>query len=446
MIRSARSIIVLGTLAAASTVAASAAHGQEIAYENAFVVDPDRRQIRPGTIMVAGGEIRAILTGPLPADYRGQRVDLGNRYVIPGLVDAHTHSFGNMAPVGVPQFVGTAVVTKLDLYAGVTAFLDLFNAEDAILGLRDQQRTQPEPGAWIFAAGPCLTATNGHCSEYGVPTRLVNSPAEADREVDALALKKPDVVKLVYDHQTYGGRTMPTVDRATMEAVIAAARRNGLKTVIHVGTWIDLREAVLAGATAVTHTPGPDPMPADIPRLMVERGTVHIPTLAVQSELARILESPDVLDDPLLIAVTTDALRAGYRAARDSLPPAFRGFVEWQRRLTDANRESVRVLAAVGVPMVTGTDGGNPGVFQGFSVHREMELLVGAGLTTWDALRAATTNAAALLDQKWGFDPGDEATFVVLDGSPITDIRNTRTIHTVVQRGSVVDRMQLIGR
>ncbi len=107
------------------------------------------------------------------------------------------------------------------------------------------------------------------------------------------------------------------------------------------------------------------------------------------------------------------------------------------------NQNDVRALAAAGVTMLTGTDGGNLGVFQGFSVHREMELLVEAGLSEWDALRAATTNAATFLDQPWGLGPGNEATFVVLDESPIDDIRNTRLIHAVVQRGTVVNREAL---
>ncbi len=57
------------------------------------------------------------------------------------------------------------------LFAGVTSFLDLFAPESDIFALRDRQRTTGLAGADIFAAGPCLTATGGHCTEYGVPTR-----------------------------------------------------------------------------------------------------------------------------------------------------------------------------------------------------------------------------------------------------------------------------------
>jgi imidazolonepropionase-like amidohydrolase len=108
--------------------------------------------------------------------------------------------------------------------------------------------------------------------------------------------------------------------------------------------------------------------------------------------------------------------------------------------MRQSNGEAVRTLAAAGVPMVTGTDVGNPGVFQGYSVHRELRLLVEAGLSPWDALAATTIQAGRLLGRKWGMDVGDEGTLVILDASPLEDIRNTERIHAVILRGVNVNR------
>lgn len=426
----------------ASAILPATFAAQETAFTNARIVDPARRTIVDASIIVRDGRIVEI-TQNVPADFAGTRVDLRGRFVIPGLIDMHTHSIGNMAPGIAPQFAGSEVVSRWYLYAGVIAFLDLFNAEDYILGLRDERRRDGGVGAEIFASGPCLTATDGHCSEYGVPTRIVNNPDDAQREIDALAAKRPDVVKIVYDNARYRANTRPTVDRATLTAVIASAKRHGLKTIVHVGTWDDVRDAVLAGAAAVTHTPNTAPVPADLAALMVERGTAHIPTLAVHGDLSRIVADRSFLDDPLLTAVTSEGLRNGYRMLSDTAP-ALRGFLEWQRSGARLVSASVGSLASAGVMMLTGTDAGNPGVFQGYSMHRELELLVEAGLPPWDALRAATTNPAAFLDRPWGVGAGDEATFVVLEASPIEDIRNTRRIHSVVQRGTVIDRTALL--
>jgi len=417
-------------LAVSQTAAA-----QDLYISNARVLDIGARAQATRNVLIRGGKIAAFPASK-PPDFIGPVVDAGGRWVMPTLSDMHTHSVGNFTPGGGFQMMGPEGVARAALYAGVSRYLDLFSFEDTIFAARASRRTARTPGADIFAAGPCLTATRGHCSEYGVPTRIVDSPADATREVNDLARKKPDIVKVVYDHQTYGGRSMPTIDRATLDAVVAAAKANGLKTVVHVGTWSDLRDAVLSGAAAVTHTPG-GPVPADIPALMVERGTIHIPTLAVQGDYARFVEDPTLLDSPLLASMIGEKMIALFKAPP---PPGMAGWLEFLRTMRSSNLAAVRTLAAAGVPMVTGTDGGNPAVFQGYSVHRELRLLVEAALSPWDALAATTINAGRLLGRRWGMDVGDEGTLVILDASPLDDIRNTERIHSVILRGMTVDR------
>lgn len=433
-----RAAAVLGT---AFAVLAGAVRAQDLVLTNANMLDPSSRTLTEGSLVIRAGKVAQVGSDlTLPDDV--ETVDLAGRWVIPGLFDMHTHSFGNASPGGAPQVLGPARVAGLALYAGVIGFLDLFSPEDAILGVRDRQRAGQVAGADIFAAGPCLTATGGHCSEYGVPTRLVDSPVDARREIAELAPKRPDVIKLVYDNNVYRGRSMPTVNRETMEAVVAAAHQHGFKAIIHVGTWQDLMDAVEAGADAVTHTPGPDPVPDGLAELMVEKGTLHIPTLAVQSELGRIADDPSLLERPLLAEMVPAELLDAYRNS-GSWPAPMQGFTAWVQSLRGPNLEAVAALAAAGVRMGTGTDGGNPGIFQGYSVHREMELLVEAGLSEWDAMAAATTAAARFLGRDWGVHSGAEATLIVLDASPLESITNTQRIHSVIQRGVVVDRSSL---
>lgn len=416
--------------------AAPALSAQDLFIRNARILDPVAKTETAGNILIRGGLI-AGFPAQKPSTWSGPELDAGGRFVIPALTDMHTHSFGNAGAGGPPQFMGTPGVARVSLQAGVARFLDLFSPEDSILALRNRQRAGTVPGAEILAAGPCLTATKGHCSEYGVPTRLVNTPEEARREVTALAGKKPDVVKVVYDHEVYGGRSMPSIDRATLAAVVETAREHGLRTVVHVGHWQDLREAVEAGAAAVTHTPSGE-MPADLPALMTARGTYHIPTLAVQGDWARYLDNPALLDSPLLASVTTKALLDGYRKAPADTSRMGR-WLAWQRRLAPGNIQAVGALHRAGVPMLTGTDGGNPAIFQGYSVHRELALFVEAGMTPWDALAASSTTAGRFFGREWGVTEGSEGTLVILDKSPIEDIRNSETIYRVVNRGVVVD-------
>ena len=93
---------------------------------------------------------------------------------------------------------------------------------------------------------------------------------------------------------------------------------------------------------------------------------------------------------------------------------------------------------------MTGTDAGNLGTFQGYSVHTELALLVEAGLSPWQALAASATVPGEFWGKSFGVQPGDEANLVVLSASPIEDIRNTEKIEMVIHHGKVVDREKLI--
>jgi hypothetical protein len=171
---------------------------------------------------------------------------------------------------------------------------------------------------------------------------------------------------------------------------------------------------------------------------MAARGTYHIPTLAVQGDWARYLDTPVLLDSPLLASVASKAIVDGYRKAPADTS-RMGGWLAWQRRIGPGNLVAVGKLFRAGVPMLTGTDGGNPAIFQGYSVHRELALLVEAGLSPWDALAASTTTAGKFFGRKWGMTEGSEATLLVLDKSPIENIRNSETIFRIVNRGVVVN-------
>ncbi len=196
-----------------------------------------------------------------------------------------------------------------------------------------------------------------------------------------LAPKAPDVVKVVYDRRTYTGPSMPTVDLATLTALIESAQAHGFKTVVHIGTWDDVRDAVQAGADAVTHTPAPDPVPPDVVALMAESGAYHIPTLAVQGDLARFVDDPTLLENALLAEMAPEDFLAGYGS--DQWPDMAGAWLDWQRGQMSSLGDAIRALADAGVPMLTGTDGGNMGVFQGHAVVRAGEVVDRDALRTW---------------------------------------------------------------
>lgn len=433
----AATVLLLGV----ATSSTSPMAAQDLALTDAVVLNPADESVERGVLLIEAGRVRGVAPR-VPPGFSGQILDLEGRFVVPALADLHIHSWGNGSPDSRPELLGPERASKAALYNGVAFILDLFSPERMILEFRDRQRDEGAEGAALLAAGPCFTATDGHCSQFGYPTRIVDTPEEARHEIADLAASAPDVVKIVYDHQVYGDFSMPTIDRPTLTALVETAREHGLKTVVHVGTWLDMLEAAAAGADAVTHTRDPAAIPPDLGDVLARAGTFHIPTLALNSDLARMADDPGLLEQPLLVETVSDGLLQTYRDA-DRWPPWVPELVARKRTLIRPSLEAVRTLAQAGVPMLTGTDAGNVGVFHGYSVHRELELLVEAGMSEWSALRSATTHAARFLDRRWGVVPGDEATLLVLNASPLETIGHTKQIYVVIRNGAVVDRESL---
>jgi len=181
---------------------------------------------------------------------------------------------------------------------------------------------------------------------------------------------------------------------------------------------------------------------------MRERGVACITTLtASESFSRRRLQDLSFLDDPLIRDTSPlwflDALR------QEAVRPLDEGektsAAASARRLVVAQANAKRLNDA-GILLVAGTDAPSPGLIQGEGLHRELELLVEAGLSPLRAISAATKNAAMLMRAKagWGtLEPGKRADLVLVDGRPDRRIGDTRRIRLVIQRGRIVDRAAL---
>ena len=377
------------------------------------VLDPDRRTVTTADVIVADDKITKIGAGA-GKDCRGRRIDVGGQVVMPALVDAHVHGWGNPSPTDEgEEDLGREAVLALVLRAGVMATLDLAGDDERRIALRD--RLRGSPGHARLLVGAMIVARPGP------------APAELAKAVRARAARRPDVIKIL----SAGGPVAP---------IVAEARRLRLPTVVHINDWGEARAAVAAGASAVTHFEDEVQIPADLLAAWAARRPRiwSIPTMAVQCDLARVAGGQAPLDDPLLLALTTPALRAAYRD-QAAYSRRARHWVRWQSDGCVANDfVSLRALARAGVPILAGADTGNLGTFQGYSLHRELELMVEAGLPAWEALRAATSGPVAFLGLGWRLAPGAPANLIVLAGSPLRDIRNTRRLVHVIHRGALV--------
>lgn len=390
-----------------AAVASGAAFADEVCIVGGRVVDPDRRVIEAADVVIDGDVITRVGADAGRA-CRGRRIEAHGQHVLPGLIDLHVHGWGNPSPVrgGADEDPGRSQVLRLALRAGVLAVLDLAGDDDERLAVREQTRHAPDR-ARLFV---------------GLVAAGAGSEARVRARVRAAAERRPDVIKVF----PWGG---------SMAVAIDEARRLGLPTVVHINTWDDARIAVRAGANVITHLEDEVTIPADVVSAMRKAAVASMPTMAVQCMLARIVEQPARLDDPLLAAVTGPALRAAYRDVRRFSDKA-RSWMAWQRDGCVAHDyASLKQLYGAGVLLLAGSDTGNLGTFQGASLHDELELMVAAGVPAWDALRAATSEAARFLRVPWGVRAGAPAELVVVDGSPIDDVRATRRITHVIHLG-----------
>ena len=404
---------------------AAPGHARDLLLKNAQLVDPANQNVTARDILIRDGRIAGAGTAPL-AD--AQVLDLIGKWVIPGLIDLHVHDSGNPQPDDGYEEMERADTARRMLYCGVTAYLNLGTSDyPAFFAHRDRQRAAPlapSDEADLYGTGALFGRWN------------IGPAATAAERITAYIKKwRPDVIKIIYDHTN--GRS--SLDRPTFAAAVKAAHAAGVKTVVHISTWQDVRDAIAAGASAVTHFCDDEMIPDDLPAIWAASGTLSIPTMAVQCDMATFAAQPALLDRPLLQAVASAATLGAYRDEAKFANKAH-GTIRWQTADRANDLTAVRKLAEAGVTLLAGSDTGNLGTFQGYSLHREIKILHEAGLPAWDALASATTKAADFLDRPHGIRDGDIAELVILDANPLADLANTEKILHVFHHGHLVDR------
>lgn len=285
------------------------------------------------------------------------------------------------------------------------------------------------------AVVPTIYGSGGHLTVPGSHPIATVFPPSVRRLADSIVLATPD--SLPADPHPLGiGLSLVESEAAAVRAVRDRADdgMDLIKITVESGPT-PFGDHHPQMSLAVVHTVRNDPLPdAALAARMAADGFGVIPTL--------VLFTPPDLDDPFLRETVTDAELEALRA------PDFRA--RFGRFACCAPFEqvsaSVGAMHRAGVAIAVGTDTGNPFVFPGYGVHREMELLVGSGLTTAEALSAGTLEAARMIGRDGdtgSIEVGKRADLLLLERSPLDDIRHTRGITTVIAGGRVIDRERL---
>jgi len=403
----------------------SPAQRRESSEHNSFallhvtIVDVSGRSpARDMTVVVAGGRITAVGRSSRVRVPKGARlIDASGKFLIPGLWDMHAH-------LGEEDFDREAHL-PLFIANGVTGIRLMSGSPE-----HHQWRREIESGT---RTGPRMVIASGDINESQT------SEAGAREAVRSAAREGADFFK-VYDG----------LARASYFALVDEARRLRLSVAGHVPASLTAAEVSEAGQRSIEHLTGlaeaksDDAKAARLFAVFKKNRTWQCPTLIMRHNYAS-LDDARLADDPRLKYVKPSWRERWLRMSKEALT--------WPPGEGAARRESVRrekrlvgMMQRAGVGVLAGTDDANPYAFPGFSLHDELSMLVEAGLTPRQALRAATTNATQFLDRLDSLGSvatGKLADLVLLDADPLADIRNTKRIHGVVARGRFLDREEL---
>jgi imidazolonepropionase-like amidohydrolase len=409
------------------------------------ILSMDDEGPRRGSVLVRGDRIDYVgPTASLPPVPNAQIVDGSGRFLIPGLIDMHTH---------VSKTRGSSL--SLLVAHGVTTVRDLGGDHEELLAWRRDIDAGRRVGPRLLIAGPYLESASNAARQHAAPasemvepterTRIgVATPADAERIVAEIAARGVDHLKI---------RT--TTDRDTYLAIGVAAKRHGLPLAGHIQPYSP-DDILASGQTSLEHGfyPPLDERPGVDRRSFFARlsaaGVVIVPTLVVLERLG--LPSDEALkrrvadmDSPANGRRMLSAyLRADWREQLAEQGPERRPVYQ---RLQESIRRDLREMRAAGVRILAGTDIGVLNVVPGQSLHEELMLLVrDASLSPLDALRAATRDAAVFLGRHQEIGTiavGRRADLLLLDADPITNLSHVSRISAVVLRGRLFDRVAL---
>jgi imidazolonepropionase-like amidohydrolase len=357
-----------------------------------------------GVVDVAGGRVvpdQTVVVRDARISFgagEGALIDGRGRFLIPGLWDMHVHLC----------WKGEGVLSTL-VEHGITAVRDLGGHLDELDAWRATIDAGTRLGPRIWRAGPIL---NG--ASFNEFQRVIADAGEARAAARELADAGVDFLK-----------THRRTSREAYFALIDEGRKVGLDVVGHIPMEVTPQEAAESGQETIEHTETlfegtfdaarTEPLATAIRRFRAEEA----------DELFAHIAENGVVFTPTLApwALVLDGPPSDERAEWEKLFPEFLALVGQMRE--------------AGVPLVAGTDlaADRPA---GITLHRELKLLVEAGLTPAEALRSATLLPALLLgegDNLGTVEPGKLADLVLLDGNPLEDISNISRIHTVIARG-----------
>lgn len=426
--------LTAGLLFALTLATSSSSPAQNIsAVTHALLIDGRGGPPVPNTTVVMRGDVITSVgptaTTAIPSGARV--IDAHGRAILPGLADMHVH-LASAWDGEHSDILGFERGLDAALYAGVTTLFDFGNVSPLIEQMRQETAAGRLVGPRIYMVGPLIDGADAAWPELSYP---VSSVAQIPSYISRLSKVHVDLVK------AYVGLSDPQ-----LRALVSAAAKDSLRVVADLGIRNGGADGLRAGIAEYAHL-GILPTSDEAVELFRTRKAFSVTTLAVyESWSGRRPRDPTFLDTPLLASVLGAESVAEYKA--DIAKPGVLADSARAVRMSEYMKVAManaKRLNDAGVLLVAGTDAPYLGDYYGEGLHRELELLVEAGLTPLQAISTATSNAARMVhDSGWGtIEAGKRADLIIVDGNPALRISDTRRIVHVIQLGRIVDRNAL---
>ena len=379
------------------------------------------------TVTISGASVLAVGDKP-PAG--ATIIDASGGTLLPGLIDSHVHTDLD----GLRDALRFGVTTELEMQGHWTARQRRNIAErDDVADLR--------------SSGMGVTPPGGHPSQYMKSSTnllirwffrfpFVSNPAEAVRFVGKQVASGADYVKVfIEEGTTVGSPGLRVIDDETLFAAVNEAHRLGKMAIAHVTSFEGGVRAIAAGVDGLAHLFFDRQPSPELIATIASSGSFVTPTLVTLSSAFGNSASALASDQRVRSRLSKKWLESLSRSAN----------VYPQGRIGDAFG-SVIALHKAGVDILAGSDVSEPlpflgGLAHGASLHHELQLLVAAGLTPFEALKSATSIPARRfgLTDRGRIVPGARADLLLVQGDPTTTITDTLNVQSVWRRGSMLN-------
>jgi imidazolonepropionase-like amidohydrolase len=365
------------------------------------------------------GEVITTVGGSRPAGV--EVVDGSGLTLLPGLLDAHTHA--------------SAEGLRHALAFGITTELDMASVPETMIPLR-AQAAECRDMADVRSASFALTHPDGHPHQFREDLNDPDWPTattaqEAVAFVDDRIAEGADYLKVITEDGHVLGVSVPSVAREVLAATVNAGQARGKMVLAHAMTLAATEQVVAAGVDGLTHVFFDTCHSSEIIESIAESGMFVVPTLSVLASVTDQSAGRDLARDPRVQAKLPSVWLDNLSQTVHTMP----------QQNFDTALATVAALHRAGVDVLAGTDAATlsvPGVTNGASLHDELRLLLLAGFTPTEALRAATSLPADRfgLTDRGRIRAGLRADLVLVDGDPTEDIGDTLSIRAVWRQGT----------